>query len=172
MRKKHFLDKLTLQWYWFTFASLSVDQKYDFGRNQKFTKSPISAETKPEFRSTTNFNFQFFKVQLTIWTHPWIIMFLLQKSLTIFHSALYGGAVITTGLDYFVAHSVMLMWVWDRVRIRESPPICWYAWAITAMWPLTFCLGKLFFQIQLLHALIWWHASLPLQFKRKIWILH
>ena len=48
----------------------------------------------------------------------------LQKSLTIFHAALYGGAVITTGLDYFVEHSVMLMWVWDRVRVKESKPIC------------------------------------------------
>ena len=68
----------------------------------------------------------------------------MQKSLTIFHAALYGGAVITTGLDYFVEHSVMLMWVWDRVRVKESKPICWFSWAIVATWPLTFLLGKIF----------------------------
>ena len=28
-------------------------------------------------------------------------MTFLQKSLTIFHSAMYGGAVVATGLDYF-----------------------------------------------------------------------
>jgi len=72
----------------------------------------------------------------------------LQKSLTIFHAALYGGAVITTGLDYFVEHSVMLMWVWDRVRVKESKPICWFSWAIVATWPLTFLLG-IFIQIWL-----------------------
>jgi len=65
----------------------------------------------------------------------------LQKSLTIFHSALYGGAVITTGLDYFIEHSVMLIWVWDRVRVRESPPICWFSWALTSAWPISFILG-------------------------------
>ena len=68
----------------------------------------------------------------------------MQKSLTIFHAALYGGAVITTGMDYFVEHSVMLMWVWDRVRVKESKPICWFSWAIVATWPLTFLLGKIF----------------------------
>lgn len=65
----------------------------------------------------------------------------LQKSLTIFHSALYGGAVITTGLDYFVEHSVMLKWVWDRVRVQESDPISWESWALASAWPCTFILG-------------------------------
>lgn len=64
-----------------------------------------------------------------------------QRVLTIFNSALYGGAVITTGLDYFVEHSVMLLWVWDRVRVIESPPICWFSWAILSVWPVAFVLG-------------------------------
>ena len=61
--------------------------------------------------------------------------------LTIFNAALYGGAVITTSLDYFVEHSVMLKWVWDRVCVRDSPPICWFSWAIAATWPFAFVLG-------------------------------
>jgi len=64
-----------------------------------------------------------------------------QRVLTIFNAALYGGAVITTSLDYFVEHSVMLKWVWDRVCVRDSPPICWFSWAIAGAWPLTFILG-------------------------------
>ena len=68
--------------------------------------------------------------------------FFLQRVLTIFNAALYGGAVITTSLDYFVEHSVMLKWVWDRVCVRPSPPICWFSWAIAGAWPLTFILGE------------------------------
>ena len=68
--------------------------------------------------------------------------FLFQRVLTIFNAALYGGAVITTSLDYFVEHSVMLKWVWDRVCVRDSPPICWFSWAIAGAWPLTFILGE------------------------------
>ena len=86
---------------------------------------------------------------MVLYTYIYHYHFFLQKSLTIFHAALYGGAVITTGLDYFVEHSVMLMWVWDRVRVKESKPICWFSWAIVATWPLTFLLGKflLFFNL-------------------------
>ena len=65
-----------------------------------------------------------------------------QRVLTIYNSALYGAAVITTALDYFIEHSVMLLWVWDRVRVRESKPICWFSWALVAVWPFAFVLGK------------------------------
>ena len=68
--------------------------------------------------------------------------FLFQRVLTIFNAALYGGAVITTSLDYFVEHSVMLKWVWDRVCVKPSDPICWYSWAIAGAWPLAFILGE------------------------------
>jgi len=64
-----------------------------------------------------------------------------QRVLTIYNSALYGAAVITTALDYFIEHSVMLLWVWDRVRVRESKPICWFSWALVAVWPFAFVLG-------------------------------
>ena len=36
----------------------------------------------------------------------------------------------------------MLLWVWDRVRVRESKPICWFSWALVAVWPFAFVLGK------------------------------
>ena len=68
--------------------------------------------------------------------------FLFQRVLTIFNAALYGGAVITTSLDYFVEHSVMLKWVWDRVCVKDSDPISWHSWAIVGAWPLTFILGE------------------------------
>lgn len=64
-----------------------------------------------------------------------------QKTFTIFCSAFYGGAVMATGLDFFVENSVMLLWVWDRVRVKESEQPCWFSWAILATWPLTLFLG-------------------------------
>ena len=68
--------------------------------------------------------------------------FTFKKTLTIFNSAFYGGAVMATGLDFFVENSEMLKWVWDRVRVRESEDLCWFSWAILATWPLTLLLGK------------------------------
>lgn len=70
-----------------------------------------------------------------------------QKSLTIFNSALYGGAVVATGIDYFVQNSVMLMWVWNKVRsVKQSSSdgqqlYCWYSWAILALWPAVMIVG-------------------------------
>eukprot|EP00095_Tigriopus_kingsejongensis_P000679 maker-scaffold340_size202118-snap-gene-1.23 protein:Tk00679 transcript:maker-scaffold340_size202118-snap-gene-1.23-mRNA-1 annotation:"transmembrane protein 198" len=64
-----------------------------------------------------------------------------QKSLTIIGSALYGGAILATTLDYFLEHSVMLLWVWDKVRVRVSVPPCWFSWAILAVWPAAIFIG-------------------------------
>jgi len=62
-----------------------------------------------------------------------------QKSLTILNSALYGGAVVATCLDYFAESSVMLMWIWNKVRVKEEEEgdekYCWFSWAILATWP-------------------------------------
>jgi len=74
-----------------------------------------------------------------------------QKSLTIFNSALYGGAVVATGVDYFVENSVMLVWVWNKVRSVKDPQgltvvgqfhsQCWYSWLILALWPVITIIG-------------------------------
>jgi len=65
-----------------------------------------------------------------------------QKSLTIFNSALYGGAVVATGVDYFVENSIMLMWVWDKVRAKESEDNpCWFSWGILMIWPVLLIFG-------------------------------
>ena len=43
--------------------------------------------------------------------------FTMQKSLTILGSALYGGAVIMTTTDFFIENSLVLTWVWERVKV-------------------------------------------------------
>ena len=76
-----------------------------------------------------------------------IVLCLFQKSLTIFNSALYGGAVVATGVDYFVENSIMLLWVWDKVRAKESEDNpCWFSWAILMIWPVLLIFGKYYFK--------------------------
>ena len=41
----------------------------------------------------------------------------LQKSLTIFGSAFYGSAILMTTTDFFLENSLVLNWVWERVKV-------------------------------------------------------
>jgi len=57
--------------------------------------------------------------------------------------------MVTT--DYFLEDSLVLGWVWERVKVDrmveegfgavETLPRCWMAWAVTAIWPLIFLTG-------------------------------
>ena len=52
--------------------------------------------------------------------------------------------MVATGVDYFVENSIMLMWVWDKVRAKESEDNpCWFSWAILMIWPVLLILGKI-----------------------------
>jgi len=74
-----------------------------------------------------------------------------QKWLTIFGSAIYGGAILMVTTDYFLEDSLVLGWVWERVKVdrmveeglgaMETLPRCWMAWAVSAVWPLVFLTG-------------------------------
>ena len=43
----------------------------------------------------------------------------LQKWLTIFGSSLYGGAILMVTTDYFLEDSLVLGWVWERVKVNQ-----------------------------------------------------
>lgn len=74
-----------------------------------------------------------------------------QKSLTILGSSLYGGAILMVTTDYFLEDSLVLNWVWERVKVDrmveegkgavETLPQCWMAWLVTAIWPAIFLVG-------------------------------
>ena len=76
---------------------------------------------------------------------------LLQKSLTVLGSSLYGGAILMVTTDYFLEDSLVLNWVWERVKVDrmveegkgavETLPQCWMAWLVTAIWPTIFLVG-------------------------------
>jgi len=75
-----------------------------------------------------------------------------QKSLTIFGSSFYGGAVLMATTDYFIQDSLVLDWIWERVKvdledshvdIMATIPQCWLAWVISGLWPLIALTGLL-----------------------------
>eukprot|EP00090_Calanus_glacialis_P045973 TRINITY_DN8805_c0_g1_i2.p1 TRINITY_DN8805_c0_g1~~TRINITY_DN8805_c0_g1_i2.p1 ORF type:complete len:331 (-),score=26.26 TRINITY_DN8805_c0_g1_i2:900-1892(-) len=74
-----------------------------------------------------------------------------QKSLTIFGSAFYGSAILMTTTDFFLENSLVLNWVWERVKVDrmidqnlkvlDTIPKCWMAWIVSAIWPTIFIIG-------------------------------
>ncbi|XP_068905961.1 transmembrane protein 198-B isoform X3 [Tenebrio molitor] len=65
-----------------------------------------------------------------------------RKSLTIVCTSIYGGAIFTTAIDYFVERLSMISWLWQRVSLKPvEPPPCWFSWIILAAWPSFFLTG-------------------------------
>ncbi|XP_032641470.1 transmembrane protein 198-like [Chelonoidis abingdonii] len=66
-----------------------------------------------------------------------------QKPLTVLSTAVFGAAVIVGCVDYFVELLALLGYVYDRLRLAPSPPLCWHSWAVLALWPALSLLGLL-----------------------------
>lgn len=64
-----------------------------------------------------------------------------QKLFTIISTAVFGGAIITLTVDYFIELLLLAQYVYERLKITPSIPICWYSWAILGIWPLMSILG-------------------------------
>ncbi|KAF2902572.1 hypothetical protein ILUMI_03620 [Ignelater luminosus] len=59
-----------------------------------------------------------------------------RKGLTILGTSVYGGAIISIAVDYFVERLAMVTWVWHRVTLRPVVPApCWFSWVVLAAWP-------------------------------------
>ncbi|XP_046375919.1 transmembrane protein 198-like isoform X1 [Haliotis rufescens] len=66
-----------------------------------------------------------------------------QKCFTILGTSIFGGALMVAFLDYFIEKFRMVLYVWDRVKGNESPPVCWYSWVILGCWPFCFLVGAI-----------------------------
>ncbi|XP_046396031.1 transmembrane protein 198 [Ischnura elegans] len=74
-----------------------------------------------------------------------------RKGLTVAGTAVYGGAIISTSLDYFVEKFAMVQWFWARVALKTNkshyhnsqPPFqpCWFSWIILSVWPIVVIVG-------------------------------
>ncbi|XP_039280804.1 transmembrane protein 198 [Nilaparvata lugens] len=79
-----------------------------------------------------------------------------QKVLTIIGTCVYGGAIVSGVMDYFVENLAMVGWLWGRVVQRRSSAAssvasassasaasepCWFGWLILGFWPALVMLG-------------------------------
>ncbi|XP_053564108.1 transmembrane protein 198 [Bombina bombina] len=64
-----------------------------------------------------------------------------QKLFTVLSTAIFGAAILTVSVDYFVELMLLVQYVYDRLRLDASFPLCWFSWVVLAMWPLLSILG-------------------------------
>jgi hypothetical protein len=60
-------------------------------------------------------------------------------------TALIGGALVTASMDYFGQRLAGVLYVWDVMNIRAPSvaAVCWYSWAVVALWPLVFVVATI-----------------------------
>lgn len=65
-----------------------------------------------------------------------------QRGLTIIGSSVIGAAAIAVGVDYCVEDFAMLRYIIERIHVEVTrSAVCWYSWALLAVWPLLSLLG-------------------------------
>ncbi|XP_058869225.1 transmembrane protein 198-like [Acipenser ruthenus] len=64
-----------------------------------------------------------------------------QKLFTVLSTSVFGAAIMTVCVDYFIEMLVLVQFVYDCMRLTPSPPLCWYSWVIMAVWPALSILG-------------------------------
>ncbi|KAL4655596.1 transmembrane protein 198-like [Arapaima gigas] len=66
-----------------------------------------------------------------------------QKLFTVLSTAVFGAAIMTVCVDYFVEMLVLAMHIYDCLRLLPMAPLCWYSWVILGVWPALSLLGVL-----------------------------
>ncbi|XP_023689763.1 transmembrane protein 198-like isoform X2 [Paramormyrops kingsleyae] len=66
-----------------------------------------------------------------------------QKVFTVLSTSVFGAAVMTVCADYFVEMLVLVIYVYDCLRLEPVAPLCWYSWVILGIWPALSLLGVL-----------------------------
>ncbi|KAJ8003560.1 hypothetical protein DPEC_G00149620 [Dallia pectoralis] len=67
-----------------------------------------------------------------------------QRLFTTVSTAVFGAAVITVALDYFVELFALVLYMYDRIKATaRSRPVCWVTWVVLGVWPALTLLGIL-----------------------------
>ncbi|XP_071766757.1 transmembrane protein 198 [Centroberyx gerrardi] len=66
-----------------------------------------------------------------------------QRLFTTLSTAVFGAAVITVALDYFVELFALVLYVYERVKAAPGKPVCWLTWVVLGVWPALALLGVL-----------------------------
>ncbi|KAM4797383.1 transmembrane protein 198 [Rhinophrynus dorsalis] len=64
-----------------------------------------------------------------------------QKLFTVISTATFGAAILTVCTDYFIELMLLVQYVYDRLRLETSHPLCWYSWVVLGIWPVMSILG-------------------------------
>ncbi|KFO94238.1 Transmembrane protein 198-B, partial [Buceros rhinoceros silvestris] len=60
-----------------------------------------------------------------------------------FFTAVFGSAIMTVTVDYFIELFLLVQYIYERIKVAPSRPVCWYSWVILGIWPLLTVLGVL-----------------------------
>uniref|UniRef100_A0A8C4QHJ3 Transmembrane protein 198 n=2 Tax=Eptatretus burgeri TaxID=7764 RepID=A0A8C4QHJ3_EPTBU len=64
-----------------------------------------------------------------------------QRAITILATAVFGAAILTVAVDYFVEDLHLITYVYNRLCVVPTSQLCWYSWAVLAVWPVLVMLG-------------------------------
>nr|XP_033795402.1 transmembrane protein 198-like isoform X1 [Geotrypetes seraphini] len=64
-----------------------------------------------------------------------------QKLFTVISTAAFGAAIMVVCVDYFIELLTLAHYLYDRIRVARSEPLCWYSWVILGVWPVLSILG-------------------------------
>uniref|UniRef100_UPI00398ED510 transmembrane protein 198 isoform X2 n=1 Tax=Pristiophorus japonicus TaxID=55135 RepID=UPI00398ED510 len=66
-----------------------------------------------------------------------------QRLFTVLSTAVFGSAIVTVTVDYFIELLLLVQYVYERVKAAPVRPVCWYSWVILGVWPVLTALGIL-----------------------------
>ncbi|XP_045062690.1 transmembrane protein 198-B isoform X2 [Coregonus clupeaformis] len=66
-----------------------------------------------------------------------------QRFFTTLSTAVFGSAVITVTVDYFLELFALVRYILERIKVAPPRPLCWFTWVIMGVWPVLALLGVL-----------------------------
>ncbi|XP_056611882.1 transmembrane protein 198-B [Triplophysa dalaica] len=66
-----------------------------------------------------------------------------QRCFTTLSTAVFGSAVVTVTVDYFVELFALTRYIFERVKVDPPRTVCWYTWVVMGVWPVLALLGVL-----------------------------
>ncbi|KAL0985615.1 hypothetical protein UPYG_G00159470 [Umbra pygmaea] len=66
-----------------------------------------------------------------------------QRFFTTLSTAVFGSAVITVTVDYFIELFTLVRYILERIKVAPPRPVCWFTWVIMGVWPVLALLGVL-----------------------------
>ncbi|CAM4605400.1 unnamed protein product [Leuciscus chuanchicus] len=66
-----------------------------------------------------------------------------QRCFTTISTAVFGSAVVTVTVDYFVELFALTRYIYERVKVDPPRPVCWFTWVVMGVWPVLALLGVL-----------------------------